>query len=143
MSSKNKLISQNLHLSRAVIANRNKMLAPLGLTSAQAEALIHVLILSKIQEVTAAELAESFALTHQSISGIIRRLLEKGFIRKIRSRQDCRCYALFPTEEGIKIDEMLRRHYLETQEQMCAEFTAQEIEQFSAFLERAQKNLTD
>ncbi len=141
MTYDNQIIVGNLRLSRAIIANRNKMLAPLGLTSSQAEALIYILKKGKEKEVTVADMVEHFSLTHQTISGIISRLIEKGFIYKQKSKLDSRCFILLPTVEGKKIDNLLRKHAQETQNQMMESFTEQEISQYLSFLNKARENL--
>ncbi len=141
MSKQNEIISSCLQLSRTIIANRNKILAPLGLTSAQAGLLIYIMRKSKEQEITVADMVEHFSLTHQTISGIISRLIEKNFIEKVKSEKDSRCYIIHLTTEGLKIKEMLHAHSLKSQNQMLATFSDSEIEQFLHYLKRASANL--
>ena len=91
------LARDNRQISIQMERRVNEALAQRGLTAVQAHMLLH--ILRRPEEGTSlTELHREFGYSMASLSGLIKRLREKGYVRVERCAGDDRRMLLFPTE---------------------------------------------
>ena len=76
-------------------------------------------------------------------SGIVGRLEEKGLVYRTVSATDGRCRILALTEEGQRFHDDFQTVLHQVNERLERGFTQEEKAQFTAFLLRAGRNLTD
>ena len=129
-------------LSNEVRKLRNRVLARYDLTSAQADALMYI-VKNGAHGVTATDLMGYFSLTHQTASGVAKRLEEKGFVRREPDEYDGRKASIKPTRRAEDVGEALRANALETDEKMLRGMGAAERERLRAELDAAIANLAE
>ena len=82
-----------------------------------------------------------FHLTHPTVSGLLSRLDQKGFIELKTDPEDRRCKRIYVLEKGIKCHEVMHQTILANEQRMTEGFTEEEREIFSDLLQRAIRNM--
>lgn len=80
----------------------NRRLKTLGITASQCEVLDYLLSCSK-EEVTQKDIEKALNLRNPTVTGLLKRLDEKGFILSVPSNKDKRCKNIYPTEKAYDI----------------------------------------
>ena len=126
--------SRRINIQLEQLANRT--LAAADVTGAQAQALLYILE----QAEAGASVTALHRFTNHSkatISCLIKRLREKGYVRVDPCREDDRRKLLFGTEKGEEVREFLDRSLLCIQDQLYRGFTPREL----TTLDRLQKRM--
>ena len=89
----------------------------------------------------ARDIEEAFQLSHPTVSGILSRLEQKGFIEMRPDEQDRRCKRIFVLPRGLELDETMHQTIRQTEEALVQDFTEEEKAQFAALLQHAIDNL--
>lgn len=89
----------------------------------------------------ARDLEEAFQLSHPTVSGILSRLEQKGFIEMRPDEQDRRCKRIYVMEKGLQLDETMHRVMRENEEKLVKNFTEEEKELFQTLLLKAIDNM--
>ena len=92
---------------------------------------------SFVQNIVEAE----FHLTHPTVSGLLSRLEQKGFIELRTDPEDRRCKRIYVLEKGVRCHELMHKTIGENEQRMLLGFTPEEQELFSDFLQRAIRNM--
>lgn len=87
------------------------------------------------------DLEAEFHLSHPTVSGLLSRLEQKGFIELRTDPEDRRCKRIYVLEKGQQCHELMHRTILENEQRMVKDFTNEEQEMFKMFLERAIRNM--
>ena len=87
------------------------------------------------------DLEAEFHLTHPTVSGLLSRLEQKGFVELRTDPEDRRCKRIYVLEKGIQCHELMHQTILETEQRIVDGFTPEEQALFSAFLQRAIRNM--
>lgn len=82
-----------------------------------------------------------FHLSHPTVSGLLSRLEQKGFIELRTDPADRRCKRIYVLSKGRECQETMHRTILSNEERMVQGFTNEEQEQFHQFLSRAIQNM--
>ena len=93
--------------------------------------------------VTQKQLQQHLAVKPSTLNGIVDRLEEKGLVYRTVSATDGRCRILTLTEEGQRFHDDFQTVLHQVNERLERGFTQEEKAQFTAFLLRAGRNLTD
>lgn len=117
----------------------NNELASMDLTAAQGHIMGY--ITHRKSPPCARDIEEAFQLSHPTVSGILSRLEQKGFIEMLPDEQDRRCKRIYILEKGLQLDETMHQTIRTTEEQLVQGFTEEEKAQFAALLQRAIDNL--
>ncbi len=133
-----KTASLIVKLGNAVTYYRNLKMKDIELTSVQSDAIIATL---RNPQITAAQLKEHLLLSQSTVAGIISRLENKGFIKKIADEEDARKSILMPTEEGLLLEEPLKEIAIETQQFLVEGMSEKEQEEFASLLQIALDNM--
>lgn len=133
-----KTASLIVKLGNAVTYYRNLKMESIDLTSVQSDAVIAAL---RNPGITAKELKEQLQLSQSTVAGIIGRLESKGLLTKTVDQDDARKTILTPTEEGLSLEEPLRKIALETQQSLVEGMNEKEQEEFVRLLEIALDNM--
>ena len=117
----------------------NREVTQMELTSAQSHVIGY--LAHSPEPPCARDLEEFFGLSHPTVSGMLSRMEAKGFIQLRPDDKDRRIKRIYLLEKGmacsVRTQEVIRDN-----EQLIVEgFTAEEIRQFDAFLDRAIENL--
>lgn len=87
------------------------------------------------------DIEEAFQLSHPTVSGLLSRLEQKGFIEFRPDENDRRSKRIYVLPKGMELDETMHRTILATEEQLVKDFTPEEKAQFAEFLLRAIHNM--
>lgn len=87
------------------------------------------------------DIEAAFHLTHPTVSGILSRLEQKGFIQQRPDPNDRRCKRIYLSDKGLQCHDTMYRIILENEERMVQDFTQEEKELFLSFLHRAIANM--
>ena len=87
------------------------------------------------------DLEAEFHLTHPTVSGILSRLEQKGFLELRTDPEDRRCKRIYVLEKGWQCHEVMHRTIQENERRMTEGFTPEEQELFAGLLRRAIRNM--
>ena len=87
------------------------------------------------------DLEAEFHLTHPTVSGLLSRLEQKGFIQLRTDPEDRRCKRIYVLEKGMQCHDLMHRTIQENERRMTDGFTPEEKELFSDLLQRAIRNM--
>lgn len=87
------------------------------------------------------DIEEAFQLSHPTVSGLLSRLEQKGFIRLCADPADRRCKRIYLKEKGRECRDTMCRIIQENEDRMVQGFTPEEKEQFVSYLQRAIANM--
>ncbi|MBQ9703449.1 MAG: MarR family transcriptional regulator [Clostridia bacterium] len=136
-----KIPGKAIRLSNSVKWLRNQKMQSYGLTSAQADAIMFILVQHKRKNVTASDLISSLQLSQSTVAGIISRLELKGLITRSQDPNDNRVSILVPTEKGMELDDVLKRNAAETEKILLSGMTEAEMEELNRLLVKALENI--
>ena len=100
-----------------------KRLKPYGLTNMQ-----HLVLegLWYREGVTASELGKSLILDKATLSGVLDRMVDSGWLVKRQDAEDLRVYRLFPSDRANKMKYLLIEERKKANEELLANFTLEE-----------------
>ena len=87
------------------------------------------------------DIEAEFQLSHPTVSGLLQRLEQKGFIRLQADAQDRRCKRVCILPKGRECLELMHDTILSNERRIVEGFTPEEQEQFSDLLHRAITNM--
>ena len=82
-----------------------------------------------------------FHLTHPTVSGLLSRLEQKGFLELRTDPEDRRCKRIYVLEKGLQCHEIMHKIIRENEQKMTEGFTEEEQAIFSDLLQRAIRNM--
>ena len=118
----------------------NKNMAKIGLTRSQMEVLMY-LIKCKDENVSQRDIEKFFHLTNPTITGILGRLENKGFIARITSTTDARIKNIKVTDKAIDIKETMRKGRREIQKKMFEGISNNDMKTINELLNRIISNI--
>ena len=87
------------------------------------------------------DIEAEFRLSHPTVSGLLQRLEQKGFLELRTDPHDRRCKRIYVLDKGRECHTRIQEAIRETEQRIVRGFTAEEQEQFSALLHRAITNM--
>ncbi len=87
------------------------------------------------------DIEAEFQLTHPTVSGLLSRLEQKGFIELRPDEEDRRKKRIFILSRGKECLDTMHATIQENERRLVADFTPEEQEQFAALLQRAITNM--
>ena len=82
-----------------------------------------------------------FQLSHPTVSGILSRLEQKGFIELRTDPEDRRCKRIYVLEKGRQCHELMHSTIQNNEQRIVRDFSPEEQEQFAILLQRAITNM--
>ena len=126
------LIQENRQINIQLEQSGNRAMAQKGLTAIQAHILLYILDHSD-RGISLTDIHREFA----AMSGLVKRLREKDYVRVEPCARDDRKKILFGTDKGKEAREFLDRAICEAQNQLYSGFSPEEL----AMLDRLQKKM--
>jgi MarR family multiple gene transcriptional regulator MgrA len=119
----------------------NRRLLELDLTTAQG----HIIgcLIHAPEPPCVRDLETAFGLTHATISGILSRMEDKGFISLHPDPHDRRIKRVSLTDKGAACSKEICRRIHETEQTMVQGFTEAELAQLRGLLQRSIQNLNE
>ena len=87
------------------------------------------------------DIESEFQLSHPTVSGILSRLEQKGFVELRPDSEDRRCKRIHILPKGEECLELMHKTILANEEQMVRDFSPAERAQFADYLQRAISNM--
>ena len=87
------------------------------------------------------DIEEAFHLSHPTVSGLLSRLEQKGFIALRPDEKDRRCKRIHILPKGKECMDLMHNTILANEERMVLDFSEEEKEQFAQLLNRAIQNM--
>ena len=135
----NHVIVYVFRLNNALVKQKNRNMSVYNLTSIQADVLMYILNNYQAREVNQLDIQAVFKLTNPTVSGIIDRLEEKEFIKRVRSEKDARYRRLVPLPKGEALYEELHRSAIQAEADLVKDMTPEEAAEFTRLLKVALK----
>lgn len=135
----NRLIVRVFRLNNALIKQKNRRMSAYELTAIQADVLFYILNNHQGREINQLDIQAVFKLTNPTVSGIVDRLEEKGFVKRVRSEKDARYRRLIPLPKGEALHQALWDSANEADANFVRDMTPEEADEFKRLLEIALK----
>lgn len=119
----------------------NRCLAPVDLTATQAYILLYILRHSD-QGTSLTAIHREFGYSMPTLSGMLKRLRSKGYVRVEHCDGDDRRKLLFGTEKGQRMRDSLEGTIRYLQERLCDRFSQEELEALSRLQGKMLENLS-
>ncbi len=87
------------------------------------------------------DIEAEFQLSHPTVSGLLSRLEQKGFIQLRTDPADRRCKRIYVLPKGTECHELMHHTIQENESRIVQGFTPEEQEQFARLLHRAITNM--
>jgi len=87
------------------------------------------------------DIENAFHLSHPTVSGILSRLEQKGFIQLQTDPNDRRCKRIYIQPKGLKCHQTMHQTIQCNESRLVQGFTQEEKERFADFLQRAITNM--
>ena len=126
----------NRRISIRLELKANQLLARLGLTAGQAHVLLF-LIHHRDQGASLTDIHRAMDISMPSLSGVVKRLREKDYVRAERRAGDDRYKLFFPTARGEELRDTLEDSLRMVGETLYRSFTPEEL----VTLDRLQKKM--
>ena len=130
------LIQENRQINIHLEQSGNRAMAQKGLTAIQAHILLYILDHSD-RGISLTDIHREFGYSMAALSGLVKRLREKDYVRAEPCARDDRKKLLFGTEKGAQVQEFLDSAILQAQDRLYDGFSQEEL----AALDRLQKKM--
>ena len=120
----------------------NKILKSIGITSSQCEVLDYLFHSSK-ENITQRDIERHLNLKNPTVTGLLKRLDEKGFILSVPSAVDKRCKNIFLTEKAYDIQKKMEAGRKKSDRQLTRGMTKKEIQSLEKSLEKVLYNISE
>ena len=135
----NRIMVYVFRLNNALVKQKNRRMKAYDLTSIQADVLYYILNHYQDREINQLDVQTMFKLTNPTVSGIIDRLEEKEFIKRVRSEKDARYRRLVPLPKGEAIFAELKHSADEAEALFVKDMTPEEAAEFKRLVQIALK----
>lgn len=142
MSDECKNVRLMCQLGNALVKYRNKKAAAFGLTSVQMDVLVFLLKNQEKNEINQLDVQKYLMLSHPAVTGIIKRMEQKGFIIRKASNRDARYKCLYLTQKGLELDGVLASNAVEAEKIIMQNMTSTQQEELHQLLQTALDNIS-
>ncbi len=120
----------------------NNRLRTLGITASQCAVLDYLFVSSK-EEVTQRDIERALSLKNPTVTGLLKRLDEKGFILSVPSNKDRRCNNIYLTEKAYDIRRRMEMDRKKLDKMLTLGMNKKEIEALEKMLSRVLYNIAE
>ncbi len=118
------------------------MLKRIGITSSQCEVLDYLFHTSK-EEVTQRDIEKHLNLKNPTVTGILKRLEENGFVFIVPSSKDKRCKNIYLTEKAFDIQRKMEASRKKSDKMLTLGMREKEIQALEKVLEKVLHNIAE
>ncbi len=138
---KTRTLRQIRRINNAILKVRNKRLADFDITAAQSDILLYLIRHYKDKdEINQLDIQKFLQLSNPTVSGLLNRLEDKGFITRTPSIKDARYNCVLPTEKALEQRAVMLEHMFFCEDAILANFTEEEKESLGMLLDKALAN---
>ena len=120
----------------------NQMLKTIGITSSQCEVLDYLFHTSK-EEVTQRDIEKHLNLKNPTVTGLLKRLEENGFVFIVPSSKDKRCKNIYLTEKAYDIQKKMEASRKKSDKMLTLGMKEKEIQALEKALEKVLYNIAE
>lgn len=120
----------------------NQRLRTLGITASQCAVLDYLLTSSK-EEVNQRDIEKALNLRNPTVTGLLKRLDEKGFILIVPSNKDKRCKNVYLTEKAYDIQRRMETDRKKIDKRLTLGMSRKEVDAFTKMLNRVLYNISE
>lgn len=120
---------------------RNEVSIHHGLTASQTSVMIFLLKNQHREEINLLDIQNEFSLTHQTVNGLVNRLVSKGFLTTSTSPRDKRYIQINVTQKALGMWEDLEALFHRVESRLMTGMTPSEQQEFIRLLELAISNV--
>ena len=120
----------------------NNRLRTLGITASQCAVLDYLFVSSK-EAVTQRDIEKALCLRNPTVTGLLKRLDEKGFILVVPSNKDKRCKNIYLTEKAYDIQKRMEKDRKKLDQMLTLGMTKKETESLHKMLNRVLYNIAE
>lgn len=120
----------------------NQMLKSIGITSSQCEVLDY-LFHSSEEEITQRDIERHLNLKNPTVTGLLKRLEEKGFVLIVSSNKDKRCKNIYLTEKAYDIQKKMEASRKKSDRMLTLGMKDKEIQALEKVLEKVLYNIAE
>ncbi|MEF9940978.1 MAG: MarR family transcriptional regulator [Lachnospiraceae bacterium] len=120
----------------------NKRLKTIGITSSQC-AVLNYLFRSEKEEVNQRDIERHLSLKNPTVTGLLKRLEDKGFILSVPSNTDKRCKNIHLTEKAYDIQRRMEADRKQIDKRLTIGMTKKEVQALQKALGQVLYNISD
>ena len=120
----------------------NKILRSIGITSSQC-AVLDYLFHSSEEAITQRDIEKHLSLKNPTVTGLLKRLDEKGFILVVPSTTDRRCKNIYLTEKAYDIQKKMEAGRKKSDRGLTIGMSAKEVQALKKALEKVLYNIAE
>ena len=120
----------------------NHTMKSLGITSSQC-AVLDYLFHSSEEEITQREIERHLSLKNPNVTGLLKKLEEKGFPFSVPSNSDRRCKNIYLTEKAYDIQKKMEINRKKSDKMLTLGMSKREVESFEKLLEKVLYNISE
>lgn len=120
----------------------NNQLKKLDLTSSQAEVL-DFLFRCDEEEVNQKDIEKALSLKNPTVTGILKRMEEKGFVMILPNEKDKRCKNVYLTEQAFDIEKKMEAARRKVDKNLTLGMTKREVQALQKMLNRVLYNVAE
>lgn len=120
----------------------NNRLRTLGITSSQC-AVLDYLFESRKEEVTQRDIEKGLSLKNPTVTGLLKRLEEKGFILTVPNNKDRRCKNIYLTEKAYDIQKRMEMDRKKLDKMLTLGMNKKEVAALEKMLNRVLYNIAE
>ncbi|MCQ2508184.1 MAG: MarR family transcriptional regulator [Dorea sp.] len=120
----------------------NNSLRKIGITSSQAEVLDY-LFNAESEEISQRDIERALSLSNPTVTGILKRLEENGFIFTVPNGEDKRKKNIYPTEQAFAVQRKMDMARRKINKSLTIDMNKKEIEALEKMLDRVLYNVKD
>ena len=120
----------------------NNRLRTLGITASQCAVLDYLFVSSK-EAVTQRDIEKALCLRNPTVTGLLKRLDEKGFILVVPSNKDKRCKNIYLTEKAYDIQRRMEMDRKKLDKMLTIGMNKKEISALEKMLKRGLYNIEE
>lgn len=120
----------------------NNRLKTLGITASQCAVLDYLFHSSK-EEINQKDVEKALSLKNPTVTGLLQRLDEKGFVLTVPSTKDKRCKNIYLTEKAYDIQKRMEADRKKIDKELTIGMSKKEIQALQKMLSRVLYNISD
>lgn len=121
-------------ISKATKDNKEAVLSEDEFSKLTIKQYFYLDLIARLKKPTFTDLAEALKITKPSVSNIVNKLIEKGYVYKEQCEDDQRSYHLFLSEKGLALIEAEQKIYRFFSYHIRTTLNKAELEQFDTIL---------
>jgi DNA-binding MarR family transcriptional regulator len=129
-------------IDNSIETSRNNLLQGTDITAAQAD-ILTFLLFNQDRELNQRDIEQEFQIKHPTVTGLLDRLENKGFVRRTVPQGDGRCRHITLTKKYLKISKKILEKAEALEHRLTRGFSEEEQAQLQSLLQRVLKNVKD